>query len=124
MTANSILRLLPELSRIEEGSITYYKEDGTAVRLDQLEKNGKEMRGIRGKDIAIIFQDPMTALNPVYTVGHQIREMIKQHKPGMSKRELKQASVEDLSDMGIPAADIRDGEYPHQFSGEIGRAHV
>lgn len=117
VTANSILRLLPELSRIESGSITYYRDDGSEVRLDQLKKNGKEMRSIRGKDIAIIFQDPMTALNPVYTVGRQIREMIRQHKPEMNRKELKKASVEDLADMGIPAADIRDGEYPHQFSG-------
>ncbi len=117
VTANSILRLLPELSRIESGSITYYKEDGSEVRLDQLEKNGREMRRLRGGDIAIIFQDPMTALNPVYTVGHQIREMIRQHKSGLSKAQLRKESVEDLADMGIPAADIRDGEYPHQFSG-------
>ncbi|MDO5298343.1 MAG: ABC transporter ATP-binding protein [Clostridia bacterium] len=117
VTANSILRLLPELSRIESGSITYHKDDGTEVRLDQLEKNGREMRSLRGKDIAIIFQDPMTALNPVYTVGHQIREMIKEHKTGLSKAELKKESIEDLADMGIPAPEIRDGEYPHQFSG-------
>ena len=117
VTANSILRLLPELSRIESGSISYYREDGSEVRLDQLKKNGKEMRSLRGKDIAIIFQDPMTALNPVYTVGHQIREMIKQHKTGLSRAELKKESIEDLADMGIPAAEIRDGEYPHQFSG-------
>jgi peptide/nickel transport system ATP-binding protein len=87
------------------------------VRLDQLSKNGKEMRNLRGKDIAIIFQDPMTALNPVYTVGYQIREMIRQHKSGLSKAKLKKESIEDLADMGIPAAEIRDGEYPHQFSG-------
>ena len=68
VTANSILRLLPELSRIESGSITYYREDGSEVRIDQLQKNGREMRRLRGQDIAIIFQDPMTALNPVYTV--------------------------------------------------------
>ena len=117
VTANSILRLLPELSRIESGSITYYREDGSEVRLDQLKKNGQEMRSLRGKDIAIIFQDPMTALNPVYTVGHQIREMIKQHKTGLSRAELKKESIEDLANMGIPAAEIRDGEYPHQFSG-------
>ena len=117
VTANSILRLLPELSRIESGSITYYREDGSEVRLDQLKKNGQEMRSLRGKDIAIIFQDPMTALNPVYTVGHQIREMIRQHKTGLSRAELKKESIEDLANMGIPAAEIRDGEYPHQFSG-------
>ena len=117
VTANSILRLLPDLSRIESGSITYYKDNGTEVRLDQLEKNGKEMRALRGKDIAIIFQDPMTALNPVYTVGYQIREIIKEHKPGLSKKQLRKESIEDLGDMGIPAPEIRDGEYPHQFSG-------
>ena len=117
VTANSILRLLPELSRIEEGSITYYKEDGSEVRLDQLEKNGKEMRAIRGQDIAIIFQDPMTALNPVYTVGYQIEEMLRQHKEGLSKEQYKKEAIEDLADMGIPAPDIRYGEYPHQFSG-------
>ena len=117
VTANSILRLLPDLSRIESGSITYYREDGKEIRLDQLEKNGREMRSLRGKDIAIIFQDPMTALNPVYTVGHQIREIIREHKPGMSRKQLKKESIQDLADMGIPAAEIRDGEYPHQFSG-------
>ena len=117
VTANSILRLLPELSRIESGSITYYKEDGTEIRLDQLEKNGTEMRKLRGEDIAIIFQDPMTALNPVFTVGHQIEEMLKEHKKGMSKAEYKAAAIEDLADMGIPAPEIRYGEYPHQFSG-------
>ena len=117
VTANSILRLLPDLSRIESGSITYYKEDGSEIRIDQLKKNGKEMRQLRGKDIAIIFQDPMTALNPVYTVGNQIREMIREHKTGLSKAQLKQESIQDLADMGIPAAEIRDGEYPHQFSG-------
>ena len=117
VTANSILRLLPELSRIENGSITYYKEDGQEIRLDQLEKNGKEMRKLRGEDIAIIFQDPMTALNPVYTVGSQIEEMLKEHKKGMTKAEYKAAAIEDLADMGIPAPDIRYREYPHQFSG-------
>ena len=117
VTANSILRLLPELSRIESGSITYYREDGSEVRIDQLQKNGREMRRLRGQDIAIIFQDPMTALNPVYTVGHQIREMIREHKTGLSKAQLKKESIEDLAAMGRSAAEIRDGEYPHQFSG-------
>lgn len=117
VTANSILRLLPELSRIESGSITYFKEDGSEIRLDQLKKNGKEMRSLRGKDIAIIFQDPMTALNPVYTVGHQIREIIREHKPGMSRKQLRKECVQDLADMGIPAAEMRAGKYPHEFSG-------
>ena len=117
VTANAILRLLPELSRIEQGSVTYWREGEKGIRLDQLKKNGREMRALRGKDIAIIFQDPMTALNPVYTVGKQIREMIRQHKRGMRRKELRHESVQALAAMGIPAAEIRDGEYPHQFSG-------
>ena len=117
VTANSILRLLPDLSRIESGSITYYKEDGTEIRLDKLEKNGKQMRKLRGEDIAIIFQDPMTALNPVFTVGYQIEEMLREHKKDMTNAEYKMAAIEDLADMGIPSPEIRYGEYPHQFSG-------
>ena len=117
VTANSSLRLLPDLSRIESGSITYYKEDGTEIRLDQLEKNGKQMRKLRGEDIAIIFQDPMTALNPVFTVGYQIEEMLREHKKDMTNAEYKMAAIEDLADMGIPSPEIRYGEYPHQFSG-------
>ena len=117
VTANSILRLLPDLSRIESGSITYYKEDGTEIRLDQLEKNGKQMRKLRGEDIAIIFQHPMTALNPVFTVGYQIEEMLREHKKDMTNAEYKMAAIEDLADMGIPSPEIRYGEYPHQFSG-------
>ena len=78
VTADAIMQLLPELSRIEKGSITYHTETGD-VRIDQLEKNGKKMRKLRGEDIAIIFQDPMTALNPVYTIGFQINEMLLAH---------------------------------------------
>lgn len=117
VTANTILRLLPDLSRIENGSITYYKEDGSEIRLDELEKNGKQMRKLRGEDIAIIFQDPMTALNPVYTVGYQIEEMLREHKKNLSKKQYKAAAIEDLADMGIPSPELRYGEYPHQFSG-------
>ncbi len=76
VTASSIMQLLPKLSRIESGSITYHAPDGD-IRIDLLERNGKEMRSLRGADIAMIFQDPMTALNPVYTIGYQIGENLK-----------------------------------------------
>ena len=116
VTANTILQLLPELSRIENGSIEYQKGD-QSIRIDQLPRNGKQMRKLRGEDIAIIFQDPMTALNPVYTVGHQIREMIFEHIPNLNKKQAVERSVKSLSEMGISAPEQRDREYPHQFSG-------
>lgn len=115
VTAASIMQLLPDLSRIEEGSITYHT-DGEDIRIDQLPKNGKKMRSIRGGDIAMIFQDPMTALNPVYTVGFQISENLKAHTK-MNSKEAHARSVELLTLMGIPNPEQRVNEYPHQFSG-------
>lgn len=115
VTASTIMQLLPELSRIEEGEITYFSEDGE-VRIDQLEKNGKKMRSLRGSEIAMIFQDPMTALNPVYTVGFQIRENLRAHTK-MNKKEANERAIELLSLMGIPNPEQRVKEYPHQYSG-------
>lgn len=115
VTAASIMQLLPDLSRIEEGSITYYT-DKEEIRIDQLPKNGRKMRSIRGGDIAMIFQDPMTALNPVYTVGFQIGENLRAHT-SMSRKEAHHKSVELLTQMGIPNPEQRVNEYPHQFSG-------
>src|SRR5688572_10702526 len=68
VTAAAIMQLLPTLSRIEQGEIVYHSERGD-IRLDTLERNGKTMRAIRGAEISMIFQDPMTALNPVFTIG-------------------------------------------------------
>lgn len=115
VTASSIMQLLPRLSRIEEGSITYHSESGD-VHIEGLPRNGKVMRQIRGKDIAMIFQDPMTALNPVYTVGYQIMENILAHEK-VSKKEAKARTLKLLTDMGIPYPEQRINEYPHQFSG-------
>lgn len=116
VTASSIMQLLPKLSRIEEGEIIYHSEDRGDIRIDQLERNGKEMRNLRGKDIAMIFQDPMTALNPVYTIGWQIVEMIRAHE-NISKKDAKAVALQLLKDMGIPYPEKRIDEYPHQFSG-------
>lgn len=115
VTAASIMQLLPELSRIEEGEISYFSEDGE-IRIDKLEKNGKTMRNLRGSDIAMIFQDPMTALNPVYTVGFQIIENLRNHT-NMTRKQAKERAIELLSLMGIPNPDQRVNQYPHQFSG-------
>ena len=80
VTASSIMQLLPRLGRIEEGQIIYHSEDRCDIEIQNLPRNGKEMRQLRGKDIAMIFQDPMTALNPVCKVGEQIAENIMQHE--------------------------------------------
>ena len=90
---------------------------GGEIRLegeDLLKKENQEMRKIRGKEIAMIFQDPMTSLNPVITVGDQIREVIELHEK-VSKEEAKRKASEMLERVGIPGA--RYDEYPHQFSG-------
>lgn len=116
VTASSIMQLLPKLSRIEEGEIIYHSEDRGDIHIEKLERNGKEMRSLRGKDIAMIFQDPMTALNPVYTIGWQISEMIRSHEK-ISKKDARAVALELLKDMGIPYPEKRIDEYPHQFSG-------
>jgi len=104
VTASSIMQLLPELSRIEEGSIVYHAKTGD-VHIEQLERNGEQMRSLRGAEIAMIFQDPMTALNPAYTIGFQIGEALKYHT-SMSTSEIRSRSIELLRDMGT-----------HQYSG-------
>jgi len=115
VTASSIMQLLPRLSRIEEGSITYHSERGD-IRIDQLDRDGSDMRAIRGEEIAMIFQDPMTALNPVYTVGYQIGEALKYHT-NLDAAGRQERIVELLADMGIPLPEKRANEFPHQFSG-------
>lgn len=108
-TALSILRLLPEnTGRILSGEIKF---DGKEL----LEMSEDEMRSIRGNAVSMVFQDPMSALNPVYTVGDQIGEAIKLHNPKLSKDEVEARVDEMLKLVGIIPA--RKVEYPHQFSG-------
>ncbi len=110
VTAMSILRLIPNPpGRIVGGSITF---DG----LDLLNVSDAEMRAIRGNRIAMIFQEPMTSLNPVLTIGQQIREAVQLHL-GMNDEEANQKAVELLQMVGIPEAEQRIQDYPHQFSG-------
>ncbi len=110
VTASSIMRIVPEPpGKIVGGQILFQGQD-----LTQLSQ--KAMRRIRGRSIAMIFQEPMTSLNPVYTVGNQIAEMFILHR-GMNKRTAMDASVEMLDRVQIPAPRRRAAEYPHQLSG-------
>jgi peptide/nickel transport system ATP-binding protein len=108
VTAMSILGLQPTLD-VEEGEILWKGRDLLTLPED-------ERRRIRGKEIAMIFQDPLTALNPVHTVGRQIGEMARIHE-GMNKKQAFERSVELLDLVGIPEARQRARMYPHEFSG-------
>jgi peptide/nickel transport system ATP-binding protein len=110
VTSLSIMGLLPKgISKIEEGEIWF---DGKNL----LELTEEEYCDIRGKDIAMIFQEPMTSLNPVFTIGNQLIETIMEHSP-MKKREAFRKGVEMLKKVGIPRAEEIMSEYPHQLSG-------
>jgi oligopeptide transport system ATP-binding protein len=110
VSAMSLMRLIPTPpGRIVEGEVLF---DGK----DLLKLNDEGIRRIRGNDIAMIFQDPMTSLNPVLTVGRQIGEALELHK-GMNRDQARKRTVELLELVGIPAARSRVDDYPHQFSG-------
>lgn len=116
-TAHSIMQLLARNGYIADGSIEYYPNPGEApVELTAVKKNSKVMRGIRGKEIAMIFQDPMSSLNPVYTVGSQIEEMLLRHEK-LNKKDARARIVKLLEELGIPNPDARYDQYPHEFSG-------
>ncbi len=111
VTALSIMGLIPHPpGRVTQGKILY--RDNNLLSLP-----AAEMRRIRGNKIAMIFQEPMTSLNPVYTVGDQIGEVFKLHQSELSRRERLDKTVEMLQLVGIPAPQKRLGEYPHQLSG-------
>ncbi|MGQ7278870.1 ABC transporter ATP-binding protein [Brevibacillus thermoruber] len=110
VTSLSIMGLLPKgIGRVSGGRIWFQGRELTAM-------TPKEMQKIRGNEIAMIFQEPMTSLNPVFTVGEQLDEQIRLHL-GLSKREARQHSVEMLRTVGIPRAEEIAKEYPHQLSG-------
>ncbi len=109
VTSLSIMGLLQYPGRVVDGEILLNGEDILTYSKDQ-------MRKVRGKEIAMIFQDPMTSLNPVYTIGNQVMEMILEHEK-MTKREARARAIEMLKLVGIPAAEKRIDSYPHEFSG-------
>ena len=109
MTAKSVMKLLSNNAVVKEGTITFKGEN-------ILEKSERDMQSIRGKEIAMVFQDPMTSLDPTMKIGKQITEVIIKHEKA-SKEEANKRAEELLELVGIPNAKERMKQYPHQFSG-------
>ena len=114
VTSLSIMRLLAPPGRIVGGRILYRTADGQELDLATLPES--RMRAVRGREIAMIFQEPMTSLNPLFTVGDQVMEMIRLHEP-VSAREARARARRMLELVEIPAAERRLDDYPHQMSG-------
>lgn len=110
VTAHSIMRLLPQpMGQIAGGSIRFKDRDLVSLSLE-------EMQALRGNDIGMVFQEPMTALNPVHTIGKQLTEVMLLHRDISADQAIRDG-VEMLARVGIPSPDVRMGEYPHQLSG-------
>lgn len=116
ISAMSILNLLPKTAKITGGEI-YLDESGIdAKKINLLKLSNREMEKIRGSKIALIPQDPMTSLNPLYTVGNQLLEVIEKHQ-GLRGKEAEAKAIEALELVQIPSAKNRLNSYPHEFSG-------
>ena len=109
VTASSVIRLLPKTGKIESGTIEFDGRDMVSI-------SDKELLSIRGSDIAMIYQDPMTSLDPVFKVGSQMVELIRAHED-MSKAEARELAVEMLRRVGIPEPERRMESYPYELSG-------
>jgi len=109
ITALSIMRLVAPPGKIVAGEILFEGRD-------LLKLSNAEMRSMRGNDVAMIFQDPMTSLNPVFTVGEQIAEALRLHRK-LSRKDARAAAVEAMREVSIPDPELRVNDYPHQLSG-------
>lgn len=115
ITSQSILRILPPRGKIVEGEIILYKDNGT-VDLAKIKPKSGEIRKIRGNEIAMIFQEPMTALASIYTIGNQIEEAILLHQD-VKKAQARQMAIDMLKKVGIPKPEERIDSYPFELSG-------
>lgn len=116
MLARSLVRLLPPGAETIDGKVLYGGQNLLQLPHSQMHK-------VRGGEIAMVFQDPTSALNPVYTVGRQLREALASHR-SYNRSELKELAIASLADVGIPSPERRLDEYPHQFSGGMAQRVV
>ncbi|MCD6290003.1 MAG: ABC transporter ATP-binding protein [Anaerolineae bacterium] len=119
VTARSILQIVDPPGRIVEGEILYHRRNGNTtevLNLAAMDPRGQEIRAVRGKEISMIFQEPMTSLSPVHTIGNQIMEAILLHMP-VSKNEARDTAIDMLRRVGIPKPESRINDYPFQLSG-------
>ncbi|MCR5753654.1 MAG: ABC transporter ATP-binding protein [Acetatifactor sp.] len=116
VTSKEILGINPN-NCTGRGEILYRTKSGKVINLLELEKDGTVYRALRGAEIAMIFQEPMTAFSPLYTVGNQIGEIIKLHDPKATKAQIRERVLEMLKKVGIANPERRIDQYPHEFSG-------
>ncbi len=118
MTARSILRIVEPPGRIVAGAILWHGADGAVRDLVKLDADGRTMRSIRGREIGLVFQEPMTSFSPVHTVGNQLIEAIRLHMR-VSVAEARQRAIESLRQVGIPQPERRIDDYAFQLSGGL-----
>ncbi len=118
VAAQSVLRIVPTPGRLISGEILLHLDTQTVVDLATVDPFGHSIRAVRGKEISMIFQEPMTSLSPVHTIGSQIKEAILLHKTN-DKKEAHTLAVDMLNKVGIPNPGQRINEYPHQLSGGL-----
>jgi oligopeptide/dipeptide ABC transporter ATP-binding protein len=124
VTAQSILQIVPNPGKVVGGKILYHRKtrenDASAmteeIDITSLDPRGRQMRAIRGSEIAMVFQEPMTSLNPVYTIGNHLMEAITLHQD-VSKNEARRRAIDILSRVGMPQPERVVDNYPHQLSG-------
>lgn len=118
ITVQSVLRIVPPPGRIVGGAIRFHPPDGEPIDLATLKPNGEAIRSVRGAQISMIFQEPMTSLSPVHTIGNQINEVLLLHQTP-NEHEAHELSVQMLRRVGLPKPEERMSAYPHQLSGGL-----
>lgn len=118
MTANSILRIVPGAGKIMGGEILFQKKDGSSIDIAGMRLDSRDLRDIRGSEISMIFQEPMTSFSPVHTIGNQIIETVLLHSD-KDKKSAREVAIGALEKVGMPNPDKSIDFYPHQLSGGL-----